>query len=238
MKKFTKFSLAAVAVLGLSNGAYAVTNVDNGIGGTSTSLGLADTLTITATAGTFISDDVTVGGTMYGTLSPNSSLNLNDTTGGWQNSNLSAEDDIILNADSPDGGYGGVLLQKNAVTLMSVGEGYGTDVNIYTDTYMNDNQIHGLAPGTLGTDAANMNQLNGVENDMSKGVAAATALANIPQVDQGKTYSLGIGYGHYNGENALAVGGSWRYNTDGIVKASLGTGGSGAVVGIGTAMSW
>jgi hypothetical protein len=53
MKKFTKFSLATVTVLGLSSGAYAVTNVDVGVGGGFTTLNAADTLTVTATGGTF-----------------------------------------------------------------------------------------------------------------------------------------------------------------------------------------
>ncbi|MGW8169889.1 MAG: YadA-like family protein [Sulfurovaceae bacterium] len=225
MKKFTKFSLATVTVLGLSSGAYAVTNVDVGVGGGFTTANAADTLTVTATGGTFISDNVYM-------------------TDGAQ---IVSPDDLIINIDAGPGGYGGygnLIIQKADTTLMNINETSDGGTEIYTTTTMyddldmTDNQIHGLAPGTLGTDAVNLNQLNGIENDMSKGIAAATALANIPQVDQGKTYSLGIGYGHFNGENALAIGGSWRYNTDGIMKVSVGTGGSGATVGVGTAMSW
>jgi len=92
MKKVTKFSLAAMAVLGLTSGAYAATNIDAGVGGTFTTVNAADTLTVTATGGTFVSDDVTVGGTVYGTLSGNSNLNLNDTTDGWWNTRLDSED--------------------------------------------------------------------------------------------------------------------------------------------------
>lgn len=288
MKKFTKFSLATIAVLGLSSGAYAVTSIDAGTGGTFTTANAADTLTVTASGGTTINSDVALNGELtnaddifinadagpggyggYGGvilqkadvtlmevnensdggthIYTNTTMDGNLYFSSYSDPQIQAPDNLILNVDSGVdgyGGYGSLYVQKADITLMSVGENTDGGTQIFTTTTMYDdldmtgNQIHNVAPGTVGTDAVNLNQLNDVENDMSKGVAAATALANIPQVDQGKTYSLGIGYGHYNGENALAVGGSWRYNTDGIVKASLGTGGSGAVVGIGTAMSW
>jgi hypothetical protein len=413
MKTFTKFSLAAVAVLGMSSGAYAATNIDAGVGGTFTTVNTADTLTVTATGGTFVSDDVTVGGTIYGDNNPYNSLNLNTS---FYDVTLQAEDDLFLNSDSFDGGYGGIIMQKAGITLMEVNENSDDGTNIYTNTYiatggvygtpntaalglesgtgagigywdadgdlhgfgvdgtaaimsggtnssvltladgdaggttltvsgsditsinqtvfsatsdafgynsvvtvgsalsdstttvqgggadltlsgsdatlsadndivlnvnndgasygglvvndmgisgavplmeiysnaqggsdlystldMNGNQIHGVAAGTVGTDAVNLNQLNDLEDDMSKGIAATTAIANIPQVEAGKKASVGLGYGHYNGENAIAAGASWHFGaaSQGIMKVSIGTGGSGETTGgVGAAWSW
>ncbi len=239
LQKYTfKISVlgAAAIVASFSSAAYAVTDIDTGVGGTASTAGTADTLYITNTNGNMLSID-------------GYDINLQNSEGwGFQTNSsdttVTAEDDIILNADTPNGGAGGIIMQKAGLDLMEVNENGDGGTQIYTTTTMYDaldmdgNQIHGLAPGTLGTDAVNLNQLNGIENDMSKGIAATTAIANIPQVDQGKTYSLGLGFGHYNGENAFAAGGSWRYNNDGILKASVGSGGSGTVFGVGTAMSW
>ncbi|MDD5405670.1 MAG: YadA-like family protein [Sulfurovaceae bacterium] len=243
MKKFTKFSLAAIAMLGLTSGAYAITNIDAGTGGTFTTTNTADTLTVTATGGTFVSNDVAVGGTIYGgsSLTGLNSLDLNSITG---DTTLSGANDIILNVNNDGLTYGGFVVNDmgttgGAVPLMSIYSNAQGGSDLYSTLNMNGNQIHGVAPGTLGTDAINLNQLNGTEKSLSKGIAATAALANIPQVDQGKTYSFGIGYGNYNSENAVALGGSWRFNNDGIFKASVGTGGSGeTTVGAGAAWSW
>lgn len=434
MKKFTKFSVVTIAMLGLSSPVFAISAIELGTGGVTTTVGTANaislnasgggpvpavpanTVNIFAPAGTFISDDVTVGGVIYGDNNPYNSLNLNTS---FYDVTLQAEDDLFLNADSTGFGYGGVVLQKNGTTLARFDENSDGGTNIYTDTFINTggtfmdpstaslglesgvgagigytnslgnlhglwtdethteisggtnsstwnladgdaggatltvggsdimtidqtvfsatsdafgynsvvtvgsnvsdsntvvqsggaelnlgvqnaslsadnnivltantdggasgaviidkqgystlmsiddnshfgtqifttttmyddldmtgNQIHGLAPGTAGTDAVNLNQLNDIENDMSKGIAATTAIANIPQVEAGKKASVGLGYGHYNGENAIAAGASWHFGaqSDGIMKVSVGTGGSGeTAVGAGASWSW
>ncbi|MDD3774496.1 MAG: YadA-like family protein [Sulfurovaceae bacterium] len=226
MKKVTKFSLAAMAVLGLSSGAYAATSIDAGIGGTFTTANTTDTLTVTASGGTTINSDVALNG------------------------ELTNADDIIINADAGpggSGGYGGVILQKDSSTLAKFDENGDGGTQIYTTTTMYDdldmdgNQIHGVAAGTSGMDAVNLNQLNNLEDDMSKGIASTTAIANIPQVEAGKKAAIGLGYGHYNGENAIAAGASWHFGaqSDGIMKVSVGTGGSGeTAVGAGASWSW
>ncbi len=291
MKKFTKFSLATIAVLGLSSGAYAVTSIDAGTGGTFTTANAADTLTVTASGGTTINSDVALNGELtnaddifinadagpggyggYGGVilqkADTTLMEVNENSDGgthiytnttmdgnlyfssYSDPQIQAPDNLILNVDSGVdgyGGYGSLYVQKADITLMSVGESTDGGTQIFTTTTMYDdldmtgNQIHNVAPGTVGTDAVNLNQLNGIENDMSKGIAAATALANIPQVEAGKKASIGLGYGHYNGENALAIGGSWHFGaqSDGIMKVSVGTGGSGeTAVGAGASWSW
>jgi autotransporter adhesin len=76
---------------------------------------------------------------------------------------------------------------------------------------------------------------------MKRGISGAQASANIPQVDQGKQFNLGVGVGGFDGETAVAIGGSARISKDGILKASVGFGGGGSsstVWGVGGGWSW
>jgi autotransporter adhesin len=59
-----------------------------------------------------------------------------------------------------------------------------------------------VADGTATHDAVNYGQLRKV----IAGVAGVAAMANIPQVDQGKTFSVGAGVSSFMGANAL---GDW-----------------------------
>lgn len=67
-------------------------------------------------------------------------------------------------------------------------------------------QIHGVADGTADFDAVNVRQLDATENRLSSGIASIAALAAIPGPVGCKNYSVGFGYGHFNGENAGAIG--------------------------------
>ena len=67
----------------------------------------------------------------------------------------------------------------------------------------------------------------------------AAALAAIPQVDTGKTFSIGAGTGHFKGETALSVGGSVRIIDNAVIKAGVSyAGDSDCVVNAGVAYSW
>ena len=109
-------------------------------------------------------------------------------------------------------------------------------------------QVHGIADGTAAHDAVNVEQLGavqsqiaGVQKDVDKvkgGVASVSAMANIPQVDQNKTFSLGMGYGNYSSKSAVALGGSIRVDDSAVVKASIGSDSHDATFGIGAAYSW
>jgi len=101
--------------------------------------------------------------------------------------------------------------------------------------------VTGVADGSSQYDAVNFGQLDEVKKQESRGVAALAAITNIPQVEQGKTFNLGVGVGGFNGETGWAIGGSLRVARDGILKASVGSAGSGgskAVWGVGGGWSW
>ena len=95
-------------------------------------------------------------------------------------------------------------------------------------------QIHGVAAGTAGTDAVNVNQLTSALNQVNgnasalgnvvkanqqearKGIAGTAALASLHPLDFDPDHKLDImaGYGHFHNANAGAVGIAYRPNED------------------------
>lgn len=99
-------------------------------------------------------------------------------------------------------------------------------------------RVTGVADGTTDFDAVNYRQLKQV----AAGVAGASAMANIPQVDQNKTFSVGAGIGHFRGVTALALGTSYRMAPNAVLRASLSTSSHSSkkntVYGVGAGFSW
>lgn len=101
--------------------------------------------------------------------------------------------------------------------------------------------VTGVANGVASYDAVNVRQLHSLENMLSGGIAASTAVANIPPVEAGQTFNFGVGLGNYNSKSALAVGGAYRFAPNGQVRASLASGlnsGAKTQFGIGAGWSW
>ncbi|MDK9585884.1 YadA C-terminal domain-containing protein [Lelliottia wanjuensis] len=59
------------------------------------------------------------------------------------------------------------------------------------------------------------------KHEAAAGASAAMAQANIPQVLNGQTFAVGAGVGGYDGENAVAVGVSFRASQNVTVKATV-----------------
>ncbi|EGK7902658.1 hypothetical protein IO210_004525, partial [Salmonella enterica] len=73
----------------------------------------------------------------------------------------------------------------------------------------------------------------------SAGIAGVAAMANIPQVIQGQTFSVGAGVGDTDGESAVAVGMSARASEHVVVKASVSNDTQhNFVVGAGVSYGW
>ena len=88
-------------------------------------------------------------------------------------------------------------------------------------------------------------RLSGVESRLSdvkrtayRGIAAVTAIADIPTVDYNKRFAIGVGMGNFEGENTLAIGASLRATESLTFKASVGKSGSEAAYGAGAALSF
>ncbi len=145
---------------------------------------------------------------------------------------------VSNSATSVSAGYnnGGMYFDSNGVTVGRVDE---------SGNIVNTSQIHGVAAGTAATDAVNVSQLNQQVNGLKGGIASTVAMANIPQVDQGKKFAIGMGLGHYAGASAVSVGGSIRVNESAIIKGSIGRSFSSSgsadtstTAGVGAAFSW
>ncbi|EBV1835051.1 hypothetical protein DNZ22_18500 [Salmonella enterica subsp. enterica serovar Newport] len=73
----------------------------------------------------------------------------------------------------------------------------------------------------------------------SAGIAGVAAMANIPQVSQNSSFSVGAGVGSYDGEQGIAVGASARFNQNVVTKASVaGTTQNDFVFGAGVSYEW
>ena len=107
-------------------------------------------------------------------------------------------------------------------------------------------RITNVAPGKDGTDAANVNQLIGLGNELQNninqvgkkayaGVAGAIVQGSIPQVTRPGATGIGVGSGYYGGQSAMAIGvsamsdggnwivkGNFSANTDGHVGVGAG----------------
>jgi len=107
-------------------------------------------------------------------------------------------------------------------------------------------RVTGVADGSSRYDAVNYGQLNSIagkmediKDDLSQGVAMASALAAIPQVETGKRFSLGAGTGFYHDEFALAVGGSVRLMENTVFKGGVSLAdGDYVTANAGVAFSW
>jgi S-ribosylhomocysteine lyase LuxS involved in autoinducer biosynthesis len=160
-------------------------------------------------------------------------------------------------------GTGSQAANTNSVAL---GQGSVTDRDnsVSVGSAGNERQITNVAAGTAPTDAVNLSQMNssvaqgvqqannytdqrindtnnainGVARGAYSGIAAATALTMIPEVDQGKTLSFGIGAGTYKGYQAVALGGTARITDNIKVKAGVGLSAGGTTAGVGASMQW
>jgi autotransporter adhesin len=134
---------------------------------------------------------------------------------------------------------------NNAVAIGS-GSVADRDNSVSVGSQGNERQITNVAPGINPTDAVNVAQLQGVQQNVNNlartaysGIAMAGALAGLPQVEAGKSFQLSAGAGAYANYAALAVGASARLTQNTIVKlGASATNGSHVLVNAGVGYSW
>jgi len=150
------------------------------------------------------------------------------------NSSANGKDSIAI-------GNGATAPADNAVALgaNSVAD---RDNSVSVGSQGNERQITNVAAGTQGTDAVNLNQMNqavgGIARKAYSGIAAATALTMIPDVDANKTLSIGIGGGTFQGYAATAIGGTARITQNIKVRVGAGWSAAGTTVGAGASYQW
>ncbi|SCK39947.1 Head domain of trimeric autotransporter adhesin [Variovorax sp. HW608] len=137
----------------------------------------------------------------------------------------------------------------NVDQLTSVVNGLGGGASIDSTTGAVTGPSYQLSDGTYSNvgDALSsldnrVNAANQAIGDLSRnaysGIAAATALTMIPDVDKDKKLSLGIGAGSYKGYHAFAIGGTARITQNIKMRAGLGRSGSGTTAGVGASYQW
>ena len=178
---------------------------------------MTNTGTFTNTGNMVNSGSLTTGSLTTGALTAGALSATSVTTGALTTGSLTATGDATV---------GGGLSVTGSTTLRGLNNsGY---------------RITGLANGLNATDAANYGQLLDSEKLLSRGIASATALANIPALSEGKSASVGLGVGNYNGHTAVALGANFRVSASSQIRASMATGSSGGktAVGLGASASW
>jgi hypothetical protein len=134
--------------------------------------------------------------------------------------------------------HGLVITQTNTVlsggtnsTSLTLDNGGAT----FTDsTTGGPARVTGVADGDSRFDAVNYGQLK----ETYGGIASVAAMANIPAINPGKDYSIGLGYGNFEGENAFALGGAARLTDNVSVQASVGHSDDNHSIGAGVGFSW
>jgi hypothetical protein len=131
----------------------------------------------------------------------------------------------------------GVATLNSAVITNNASVGGNLSVDGNLD--MTNGQIKNVANGTASGDAVNFGQLQDARKKLEAGIASTAAMANIPLVDPGKTFALGVGMGSHGGQGAFAVGGSYRFNATTVIRGSIAGGSTGkATAGVGVGISW
>jgi len=102
-------------------------------------------------------------------------------------------------------------------------------------------KVTGVADGVGAYDAVNMRQYNKLEDRVDKaysGIASVAALAAIPPPVSGKDISLGLGYGNFENQNALAVGGKALVGKDRNMMLTGGVGFCGSTTTLSAGVGW
>lgn len=204
------------------------------------------TLAVSNTGALRVGGNGTVGNQQAGTVNVTnaagaSTIMLNGATGAITATSVTANAYNVANVVASDS-----ITSPNAYLG---GSGAEVDVAAGTAVTFNGNRLQGVGAATAGTDAVNLNQLNGVRNNLQnqisdnrtearRGIAGASAVAGIPALESGKRYNFGVGLGHYKGESALALGGNARFDAKTVGRLAVGFSGSDATVSAGVGWSF
>ncbi|MBU9456083.1 YadA-like family protein [Burkholderia multivorans] len=168
-----------------------------------------------------------------------------DSTAIGQGSNASGDNSTAVGQGSTSSGSGSTAIGQNAnasgnnAVALGNGSVADRDNSVSVGSAGNERQITNVAAGTAPTDAVNVQQMQNTvrsaRQDAMGGVAAAMAVAGLPQSTQpGRTF-VSIAGSTYGGEYGSALGASYM-TRDGkwTVKAAVNTssrGEVGAVIG-------
>ncbi|WP_143751053.1 YadA-like family protein [Burkholderia sp. HI2714] len=168
----------------------------------------------------------------------------------------SGDRSVALGKDATAAGTNSVAIGAGSVATERNTASFGTPGN--------ERRLTNIAAGVNPTDATNLQQVNnavaagvGQANsytdkriadtnkaigDVAKhaysGIAAATALTMIPEVDLGKSIAVGVGAASFQGHVATAIGVSARMTENLKLKAGVGLSSGGQTYGGGVSYQW
>ncbi|WP_241024348.1 YadA-like family protein [Burkholderia sp. Ac-20365] len=215
-----------------------------------------------AVDGDRVTEAASVNGTHAMAMGPSASATATQAIASGYNAQASGDSSIAMGANAKATadhavalGDGSVADRANTVSVGSAGnERQIANVAAGTQTTdaVNVGQLNSSIAAAIGDMPAGMSakdytdqqiqQVQAGVNDVARnaysGIAAATALTMIPDVDQGKTIAVGIGGASYHGYAASALGISARITQNIKVKAGAGISAQGTTFGIGGAYQW
>lgn len=219
----------------------------------------------TINGGLFVDGDMGVNGNIYA-LDPNASSGINVGDNGLRVDGENDTASLVADSNSVAGdGRGVISLEEDQASFYvynaTSGDPHGLSINqtetvlsggtTSTTLTLNDSgatfadsstggpaRVTGVADGTTRYDAVNYGQLKEVSETANAGVASVAAMANLPSPPSGKRFTLGLGFGHYEDQNAVAVGGAAMLHERLHLKASLGRANDNNTIGAGIGFSW
>jgi hypothetical protein len=225
------------------------------IGGNTFSYGTA------IAGGALVQGDLGVNGSIYA-LNPTANTGINVGNNGLDIDGASNTTSLVADSNGSSGdGRGELTLQEDQASMVvynqQTGAAHGLTINQTstvltggtnsTSLTLNDAgatfantttggpaRVTGVADGTTRFDAVNFGQLTEVYG----GIASVAAMANIPAPAPGKNFSIGLGYGNFEGESAFALGGAARLTDNVSVQASAGRSDDNHSFGAGVGFSW
>ncbi len=215
----------------------------------------------TVNGGMLVEGDLGVNGSIYA-LNPAANSGINVGNNGLDINGATNTTSLIADGNNNAGdGRGAITLKETQASIyvynQATGNAHGlmidqtkavlTGGTTSTSLTLDDNgatfqntstggaaTVTGVADGRSDFDAVNFRQLQTAH----AGIASVAAMANVPQIADGKIFSLGMGYGRFEDQNAFAVGGQARVNNYINLKASVGQSNDNSTVGAGVGLSW
>jgi hypothetical protein len=213
--------------------ANTITGATNTITGatTVTSTGTANQMIVDATSSRFVSADgfsnATVGDDSVGLLADSDALSTN------ARSSLSmapTSASLLVNTDS--GVSHGISIGQTSTVI----SGGTTSTSLTLDdngaTFQDDDtggpaKVTGVADGVGGYDAVNMRQYRKLEDRIDtaySGIASVAAIAAIPAPVPGKDFSVGVGFGNFESQSAIGLGGKALVGEEKDITLTAGVG--------------
>ena len=126
-----------------------------------------------------------------------------------------------------------IRIGQNAITDVKIGVYNLGDIMTNSDDIMTNSDDIMTNSDDIMTNSADIATNSADIMTNSAGIAMSIAFAHLPSVSAGDKGSWGIGAGSFAGKTALAVGISYRVQTNGVIKAGVSSSGGETSFGVG-----